>query len=504
MTNDMFKTAETKDGYSFPPIDLLEYHSDNSEGLSDEAEQEIRENTAVIIKTLSNMGFEAAVSSVTRGASVTRYVTDFFTEGESLASGRSINAQLSLDLGVCSVRHDVLRSKMTVAFEVPNKRRRSVSIRELVDSDEFHKPDRKLPIAVGKDIDGNIVIGDLAEMQHLLIGGMCGSGTSMFDHTFIMSILFSRTPEDVRLILIDTKRVEFPCYRNLPHLLVPVITDPIKGAAALSWACGEAERRYSLFAKSAVKDIDEYNEKVIGQNTAGKLPRVVIYIEEFADLMLENKDDVEERVGRLLELGKNAGIHLVIATQAPRKDVLTKKIRDDFPSRIAFEVCSNVDSRVLLGERGAEDLLGRCDMLYRPAGYERPIRIQAGFISTKEIRNVTAYVKSNSPANYDNDAVREIEALSEQLDKTNNSALGESIAEADRHDKLLNLAVTVVLSTGNASTAYLQRSLHIAFPRAARLMDDIEDMGIIGPQEGASPRRINITLTEWCERLGLV
>jgi len=504
MTNDMFKTAETKDGYSFPPIDLLEYHSDNSEGLSDEAEQEIRENTAVIIKTLSNMGFEAAVSSVTRGASVTRYVTDFFTEGESLARGRSINAQLSLDLGVCGVRHDVLRSKMTVAFEVPNKRRRSVSIRELVDSDEFHKPGRKLPIAVGKDIDGNIVIGDLAEMQHLLIGGMCGSGTAMFDHTFIMSIVFSRTPEDVRLILIDTKRVEFPCYRNLPHLLVPVITDPIKGAAALSWACGEAERRYSLFAESAVKDIDEYNEKVIGQNTAGKLPRVVIYIEEFADLMLENKDDVEERVGRLLELGKNAGIHLVIATQAPRKDVLTKKIRDDFPSRIAFEVFSNVDSRVLLGERGAEDLLGRCDMLYRPAGYERPIRIQAGFISTKEIRNITNHIKDKSSTVFDSDAVRKIETIYEQLNHSDDLAPVGNGTEPGSYDDLLKIAVTLILSSGNASTAYLQRSLHIAFPRAARLMDDIEDMGIIGSRDGTMPRSVNITLAEWCERLGLV
>ena len=414
MNNDLFKTTENKDGYTFPPIDLLEYRSDDSKYSSDEINQEIIKTAETLIRTLHDYCIDAEMISVTRGASVTRFVLNIRSEN-SFELFKRFSGHFSLYLGGCGVRSEVLNDKPTVSLEVPNKYRRSVSIRELIHSDEFHKPGRKLSVAVGKDIDGNIIIGDLAEMQHLLIGGMCGSGTAMFDHTFIMSIVFSRTPEDVRLILIDTKRVEFPCYRNLPHLLAPVITDSKKGAAALNWACGEAERRNSLFAESAVKDIDEYNEKVIGQNTEGKLPRVVIYIEEFADLMLENKDAVEESVVRLLRLGGNAGIHLVIATQQTRNDVLTKKIRDDFPSRIAFAVCSNVDSRVLLGERGAENLLGRCDMLYRPAGYERPIRIQAGFISTKEIRNITKATPhdpcaSDAPSRFSSDCLNSTQA----------------------------------------------------------------------------------------------
>ena len=348
-------------------------------------------------------------------------------------------------------------------------------------------------------------MGDIATMPHMLIAGTTGSGKSVFTNEIILNILFHATPDEVKLILIDPKKVEFPVYNGIPHLLIPVVTDPMKAAGALGWAVNEMMRRYNLFEANGVKNIEDYNEFVDENPELNykKLHYVVIVIDEFADLMLAAKSEVEESVMRLAQLARAAGMHMLIATQSPRTDVITGLIKANIPSRTALSVSSNVDSRVILDEIGAEDLLGRGDLLYKPVGYPKPLRIQSGFASTAEIRNVVKFLKNELGGDYDEEIVHEVERNQRELEqaKNKNTVTVDDIA-VNPEDDLINQAITIIVETGNASTAFLQRKLKLGFPRAARIMDDIEEMGIIGPQEGSKPRKINITKEEWYERQG--
>lgn len=496
------KQEETLPVYTYPPVDILKYAKNQSS--PEEIQTEIADKSQKLVQTLDDFGIKTTLVGISRGPSVTRYELEP-GRGVSVTKIENRAKDIALNLATNGVRIAPIPGKAAIGVEVPNLNRDSVSLRELIDSDDYRKAKSKLSFAVGKDIDGNIVMGDIATMPHMLIAGTTGSGKSVFTNEIILNILFHATPDEVKLILIDPKKVEFPVYNGIPHLLIPVVTDPMKAAGALGWAVNEMMRRYNLFEANGVKNIEDYNEFVDENPELNykKLHYVVIVIDEFADLMLAAKSEVEESVMRLAQLARAAGMHMLIATQSPRTDVITGLIKANIPSRTALSVSSNVDSRVILDEIGAEDLLGRGDLLYKPVGYPKPLRIQSGFASTAEIRNVVKFLKNELGGDYDEEIVHEVERNQRELEqaKNKNTVTVDDIA-VNPEDDLINQAITIIVETGNASTAFLQRKLKLGFPRAARIMDDIEEMGIIGPQEGSKPRKINITKEEWYERQG--
>ncbi len=487
--------------YVFPPVELLkEARRTSSE---EQIQHEIQEKSTKLVETLETFGVKTRIIGIHRGPAVTRYELQP-AAGVKVKQVTSLADDIALNLAADSVRIEApIPGKPAIGIEIPNIHRDSVSMRELIDSDEYRRAKGKLSFAVGKDIEGKIVIGDISSMPHMLIAGTTGSGKSVFTNSVILNILFHATPDEVKLILIDPKKVEFPMYNGIPHLLIPVVTEPLKAAGALGWAVNEMMRRYKLFEANGTKNLEDYNEMVDEMLASDpecgrtRLAQIVIVVDEFADLMLAAKNEVEESVMRLAQLARAAGMHMLIATQSPRVDVLTGLIKANIPSRTALMVSNNTDSRVILDEVGAEKLLGRGDMLYKPVGFPKPMRIQSGFASTAEIREIVNFLKNEHGAGYDQEVVHEVE---QNMPKPKDDDGADISINPD--DDLVNQAITIIVETGNASTAFLQRKLKLGFPRAARIMDDIEAMGIIGPQEGAKPRKILLTKEEWYERQG--
>lgn len=498
----MVRQDETIPVYTYPPVDILKFAKNQSS--PEQIQQEISDKSSKLVQTLDDFGIKTTLVGLSRGPSVTRYELEP-GRGVSVSKIENRAKDITLNLATSGVRIAPIPNKAAIGVEVPNINRDSVSLRELIDSEDYRNSRSKLSFAVGKDIDGKIVMGDIATMPHMLIAGTTGSGKSVFTNSIILNILYHATPDEVKLILIDPKKVEFPVYNGIPHLLIPVVTDPMKAAGALGWAVNEMMRRYNLFEANGVKNIEDFNEFVDDNPDLNykKLHYIVIIIDEFADLMLAAKSEVEESVMRLAQLARAAGMHMLIATQSPRTDVITGLIKANIPSRTALSVSSNVDSRVILDEVGAEDLLGRGDLLYKPVGFPKPLRIQSGFASTSEIRNVVKFLKNELETGYDEEIVYDVERRQSEIEQAknkNNVSVDDITVNPD--DDLVSQAITIIVETGNASTAFLQRKLKLGFPRAARIMDDIEEMGIIGPQEGAKPRKINITKEEWYERQG--
>lgn len=494
----MLEQKNSVPAYSYPPVDILKYSSNTVS--AEVAQREIEEKSQKLVETLETFGVKTRIIGIHRGPAVTRYELQP-AAGVKVKQITNLADDIALNLAANGVRIEApIPGKAAIGIEIPNVHRDSVSLRELIDSDEYRNAKGKLSFAVGKDIEGNIVIGDIASMPHMLIAGTTGSGKSVFTNSIILNILFHAAPDEVKLILIDPKKVEFPMYNGIPHLLIPVVTDPLKAAGALGWAVNEMMRRYKLFEANSTKNLEDYNQ-FVEENPElerDKLAQIVIVIDEFADLMLAAKSEVEESVMRLAQLARAAGMHMIIATQSPRTDVITGLIKANIPSRTALSVSNNVDSRVILDEIGAEKLLGKGDLLYKPVGLPKPVRIQSGFASTSEIRNVVKFLKNEYETEYNEEVIHEVEKNIPQPKSKN----GDDEVSLNTDDDLTTQAITIIVETGNASTAFLQRKLKLGFPRAARIMDEIEEMGIIGPQEGSKPRKINITKEEWYERQG--
>lgn len=493
--------------YVYPPVDILKYAKNPV--ASEIVQQEIQEKSAKLVETLETYGAKTRIVGIHRGPSVTRYELQP-AAGVRVSKITGLADDIALNLAAMSVRIEApVPGKACIGIEVPNDHRDTVSLRELIDSDEYRKAKGKLTFAVGKDIEGNIIIGDIAKMPHMLVAGTTGSGKSVFTNSIILSILYHASPDEVKLILIDPKKVEFPIYNKIPHLLIPVVTEPLKAAGALGWAVNEMNKRYLMFEANNVKNLQEFNDMVLEERSKpveeqdeirakiDLLPQIVIVVDEFADLMMAARSEVEDSVLRLAQLARAAGIHMIIATQSPRADVLTGLIKSNIPSRVSLSVSSNVDSRVILDESGAEKLLGNGDLLYKPVGVKKPIRMQSGYAATSEIREVVNFLKNEHTAEYSDEVIAEVEENTPQPKDSGSS--GSDNVSVNPDDDLVNQAISIIVQTNNASTAFLQRKLKLGFPRAARIMDEIEEMGIIGPQEGSKARKINITKEEWAE-----
>lgn len=493
--------------YVYPPVDILKYAKNPV--ASEIVQQEIQEKSAKLVETLETYGAKTRIVGIHRGPSVTRYELQP-AAGVRVSKITGLADDIALNLAAMSVRIEApVPGKACIGIEVPNDHRDTVSLRELIDSEEYRKAKGKLTFAVGKDIEGNIIIGDIAKMPHMLVAGTTGSGKSVFTNSIILSILYHASPDEVKLILIDPKKVEFPIYNKIPHLLIPVVTEPLKAAGALGWAVNEMNKRYLMFEANNVKNLQEFNDMVLEERNKPAeeqdevrakidlLPQIVIVVDEFADLMMAARSEVEDSVLRLAQLARAAGIHMIIATQSPRADVLTGLIKSNIPSRVSLSVSSNVDSRVILDESGAEKLLGNGDLLYKPVGVKKPIRMQSGYAATSEIREVVNFLKNEHTAEYSDEVIAEVEENTPQP-KDSGSAGSDNVS-VNPDDDLVNQAISIIVQTNNASTAFLQRKLKLGFPRAARIMDEIEEMGIIGPHEGSKARKINITKEEWAE-----
>lgn len=482
--------------YQAPPIELLKFS--NSKVSESEYQNEIRERGNTLVETLKSFGVQTRIVGVHRGPSVTRYELQP-AAGVKVSRITGLTDDIALNLAAEGIRIEApIPGKAAVGIEIANKKRDSVSIRELIDSDEFRKSKGKLEFAVGKDIEGNIVMGDISKMPHLLVAGTTGAGKSVFTNSIIMNILYKASPEEVKLILIDPKQVEFPIYNGIPHLLIPVVTEARKAAGALGWAVAEMMKRYKTFADNGVRDLEDYNEYQKDKEDLEPIPQIVVVIDELADLMMAAPKEVEDSICRIAQLARAAGMHLIIATQSPRVDVVTGLIKANIPSRVALKVSNNVDSRVILDEGGADKLLGRGDLLYKPVGMGKPMRIQGSFIPTSEVRAVVNYLKNLSKAEYSDEIIEDIERHTPQAKSDKGASVDE--AENSNVDEKFEDAVKIIVESGQASTSFLQRKLSLGYARAARLMDDLEARGIIGPAQGAKPREVLISKEQWLER----
>lgn len=482
--------------YQPPPIELLKYT--NSKVSESTYQNEIRERGNTLVETLKSFGVQTRIVGVHRGPSVTRYELQP-AAGVKVSRITGLADDIALNLAAEGIRIEApIPGKAAVGIEIANTNRDSVSIRELIDSDEFRKSKGKLEFAVGKDIEGSIVMGDISKMPHLLVAGTTGAGKSVFTNSIIMNILYKASPDDVKLILIDPKQVEFPIYNGIPHLLIPVVTDARKAAGALGWAVAEMMRRYKTFADNGVRDLEDYNEFQKDKEDLEPIPQIVIVIDELADLMMAAPKEVEDSICRIAQLARAAGMHLIIATQSPRVDVVTGLIKANIPSRVALKVSNNVDSRVILDEGGADKLLGRGDLLYKPVGMGKPMRIQGSFIPTSEVRAVVNYLKNLTKTEYSDEIIEDIERHIPQV--KNDKKLPNEDEETLDTDEKFEDAVKIIVESGQASTSFLQRKLSLGYARAARLMDDLEAKGIIGPAQGAKPREVLISKEQWLER----
>ena len=490
------QTAE-KPVYYFPPIDLLKYSGRGSGDVS----QETKENTNRLNETLASFKIEAHIVNATIGPSVTRYEVEL-EKGVRLNKLTTAADDIALSLGASGVRIAAVPGKISVVgIEVPNRNVTTVSLREVIDSQEFHKAKSLSSFAVGKDIGGNCIVGNIARLPHMLIAGTTGSGKSVCMNSIIISLLYKASPEDVKLIMIDPKMVELGIYNGIPHLLIPVVTDPKKAAGSLQWAVSEMMRRYKAMSDAGVRDLESYNSIMESQETDGqKLPQVVVIIDELADLMLVAAKEVEESICRIAQMGRAAGIHLIIATQRPSADVITGLMKANIPSRIAFAVASAMESRIILDTQGAEKLVGRGDMLYAPIGNGKPKRVQGCFVSDSEVEAVATYVKSKFTPDYNDNIMEEIERKAAQTgNKTSAATASDPDPTSDEldGDEMLPAAVDVILETKQASVSMLQRRLKLGYARAARIVDEMEEKGIVGPFQGSKPRDILITKEQW-------
>ncbi len=480
--------------YVFPPVSLLNFRS---QGMVD-ATAEMRENTRRLADTLKSFGIEPHIVDVIRGPSVTRYELQL-EQGVKLSKITNLADDIALSLGATGVRISAIPDKISVVgIEVPNKSVNVVYAREVIDSPTFKNSSSKISFAVGKDISGNCIVGDISKLPHMLIAGTTGSGKSVCMNTLIISLLYKARPDEVKLIMVDPKMVELGVYNGIPHLLIPVVTDPKKAAGALQWAVTEMMRRYRLMSEEGVRDIDSYNKSIVHDPDLQKMPRVVVVIDELADLMLVAAKEVEESICRIAQMGRASGIHLVIATQRPSADVITGLMKANIPSRIAFAVSSAMESRIILDTQGAEKLVGKGDMLFAPLGQGKPKRVQGCFITDDEVQSVVDAVKAQSGSDYSHEIMEQIEKSAEQSGKggTNGDAVKGAPA-GEEGDELLPAAVEVILETGQASVSMLQRRLKLGYARAARIVDEMEEKGIVGPFEGAKPRQLLITREQW-------
>ena len=486
--------AAEKPVYVFPPIDLLRLPGRNSA----DGTAEMRENTQRLNETLASFKIEAHIINVTRGPSVTRYEVEL-EKGVRLSKLTTAADDIALSLGATGVRIAAVPGKISVVgIEVPNKAVTTVSLREVIDSDEFNRAKSKSSFSVGKDISGNCIVGDISRLPHMLIAGTTGSGKSVCMNSIIISLLYKASPDDVKLIMVDPKMVELGIYNGIPHLLIPVVTDPKKAAGSLQWAVTEMMRRYRAMSDAGVRDLESYNSMIDTQQLDGnKLPQVVVIIDELADLMLVAAKEVEESICRIAQMGRAAGIHLIIATQRPSADVITGLMKANIPSRIAFAVASAMESRIILDTQGAEKLVGRGDMLYAPIGTGKPQRVQGCFVSDSEVEAVAGYVKSNFTTSYDQQVIAEIERKASQADKKAPVADPEPNADEQAEDEMLAQAVEVFLETGQGSVSMLQRRLKLGYARAARIVDEMEEKGLVGPYQGSKPRAILVTKEQW-------
>ena len=484
--------------YNFPPIDLLA----NASRSALDGTMEMRENTRRLNETLASFKIEAHIINVTRGPSVTRYEVEL-DKGVRLNKLTTCADDIALSLGASGVRIAAVPGKISVVgIEVPNRAVTTVSLREVIDSSEFSRAKSKSSFAVGKDIGGTCIVGNIAKLPHMLIAGTTGSGKSVCMNSIIISLLYKASPEDVKLIMVDPKMVELGIYNGIPHLLIPVVTDPKKAAGSLQWAVTEMMRRYKAMSDAGVRDLESYNSIVESEGEGQKLPQVVVIIDELADLMLVAAKEVEESICRIAQMGRAAGIHLIIATQRPSADVITGLMKANIPSRIAFAVASAMESRIILDTQGAEKLVGKGDMLYAPIGAGKPLRVQGCFVSDSEVEAVASYVKENFSTTYDQDVMEEIERKAAQTGNSKAATASDPEPNSDEldGDEMLPAAVDVILETGQASVSMLQRRLKLGYARAARIVDEMEEKGIVGPFQGSKPRAILITKEQWQAR----
>ena len=490
--------AEGEEAYRYPPITLLDQNSDDRH---QEVGAELRLNSQRLAAALTSFGVDAHPGEVVHGPSVTRYE---FTldQGVKLSKLTNLSDDIALALGATGVRIAPIPGKISaVGIEVPNKAVTAVRIRDVIESREFTTNPSTVAFAVGKDIGGNCIIGNIARLPHVLIAGTTGSGKSVCTNSLIVSLLYKSTPDEVRFIMVDPKMVELAPYNGIPHLLIPVVTDPKKAAGALQWAVYEMMKRYKMFSERGVKDLAGFNALCESDAEMKKLPTVVVVIDELADLMLVAAKEVEESICRVAQMGRAAGMHLVIATQRPSADVITGLMKANIPSRIAFAVASSLESRIILDTTGAEKLVGKGDMLYFPLGSNKPTRVQGCFITPEEIERVVNFVKESGTADYSDEVMEKIEEAMKQGEKGGKAGGGSAPSADDGEgcDELLGAAVEVILETGQASVSMLQRRLKLGYSRAARLVDQMEERGIVGPFEGSKPRQLLITKEQWQE-----
>ena len=482
--------------YQYPPITLLKEGSVTNAA---EAGAELRNNSRRLAQTLTSFGVDAQPGDVVRGPSVTRYEFTL-SQGVKLSKITNLQDDIALALGASGVRIAPIPDKISVVgVEVPNKLVSPVSIRTVLESTEFTTHPSTTAFAVGKDISGKNIVGNISKLPHVLIAGTTGSGKSVCTNSLIVSMLYKSTPEEVRFIMVDPKMVELAPYNGIPHLLIPVVTDPKKAAGALQWAVYEMMKRYKMFSEHNVKDLASYNKVAETDETLKKLPSVVVVIDELADLMLVAAKEVEESICRVAQMGRAAGMHLVIATQRPSADVITGLMKANIPSRIAFAVSSSLESRIILDTSGAEKLIGMGDMLYAPIGTGKPLRVQGSYVSDEEREEVVRFIKQNSEAQYSDDIIAQIEKSAAEADKKSGPAPEADKPAKSDYDELLPQAVDVILETKQASVSMLQRRLKLGYSRAARMVDQMEEMGIVGPFEGSKPRKILITKQQWQE-----
>ena len=491
---------EDTSGYRLPPLDCLKPPRLSLGGSS---EQELRDNAQKLVDVLRSFGVETTIVDIARGPSVTRYELAPAV-GVKISKITGLADDIALNLAATGIRIEApIPGKAAVGIEVPNKTRETVTLREILESDTYKKGTKKslLNVALGRDISGNSCVADLAKMPHLLIAGTTGSGKSVCLNAMILSILYNAKPDEVKMIMIDPKKVEFSVYNGVPHLLVPVVSEPNKAAGALSWAVKEMLKRYRMFSENNVRDIAGYNELVSMDPEKGKMPHVVIFVDELADLMMATPKEVEDSICRLAQMARAAGMHLVIATQRPSVDVITGLIKANIPSRLSLSVSSAVDSRTILDMAGAEKLLGNGDLLFNPIGCSKPVRIQGCFTSDSEVEEVVNYIKQQGDAKYSDEVIKDIEDAAKAADAANDKSSGGVNAPSgqDDGDILLPDAIRVVIEAGQASTTLIQRKLKVGYARAGRIVDELEERGVIGPYEGSKPRKVLMTKNQWLE-----
>ncbi len=517
-----------KPEYHFPPVQLLSLSKNNNDR---NASEEMHNNAKKLIDTLDSFNVKASIVNICRGPSVTRYELSP-APGVKISKITNLSDDIALNLAANGVRIEApIPGKAAVGIEVPNKVVSMVTMRELIDSDEFRRGKSKLTCVLGKDISGEIVVTDLSKLTHLLIAGTTGSGKSVCVNSILMSILYKATPDEVKLLLVDPKMVEFTKYRSIPHLLIPVVTDAKKAAGALGWAVSEMEQRYKILSEYYCKNIDAYNElidenlKYMAENPPienedgelvqpvlernglpvpkEKMPRIVIAIDELADLMMAAPSEVEEYIARLAQKARAAGMHLLVATQRPTVNVITGLIKANIPSRIALKVSSNIDSRTILDFSGAEKLIGRGDMLFLPVGAPKPMRVQGCYASDEEIEGVTNYIKKSSSAQYNAEIEEKIKRIA--AEEITQGKKGDDRGGDDIEiDSKMEDAIKCVIEAGQASTSLIQRRLKVGYARAGRMIDDMEQMGIVGPHQGSKPRDVLMTYNEWLERRNIM